>query len=164
MKKTVLWWITEILKWVFFAGFPIALFLWKCTSIGDTEGSTKFILGVSGYIVALIVYIIIKKVLLKNYIIGLNGKIINFTTSLEIETDPVKMTLIEKALAKALIIRESFTVIPIIIIFGLLVTLCKALETDLITLASVIGVLCLSCIAGFICMIIQSANVKSKNR
>jgi len=164
MRKTRLWIAMECLKWLFFAGVPIALFLWKCTSIGITDGGSKFIFGCSGYIMALIIYVIIKKVMLKNYLVTLNGKIINYTTNLEIETDQTKIPLIERALGKCLMIRDSFTALPIIIVLGLVITLCKAMESDLITLSIVIGLSILSYILGYICMLVQASNIRSRNR
>jgi hypothetical protein len=113
---------------------------------------------------ALIIYVIIKKVMLKNYLVTLNGKIINYTTNLEIETDQTKIPLIERALGKCLMIRDSFTALPIIIVLGLVITLCKAMENDLITLSIVIGLSILSYILGYICMLVQASNIRSRNR
>ena len=45
MKKTKLWIICEILKYLFYGAVPIGLFIWKCTSVGQVDGGTKFILG-----------------------------------------------------------------------------------------------------------------------
>ena len=85
-------------------------------------------------------------------------------TQIETETDQSKIPLIEKALSKCLIIRDVFTVIPVLIGLGLLLVIIKAVEQQLITLYSVMGMCLLSYIVGFICMLFQSYSIKSKNR
>lgn len=164
MKKDKTYWILEALKILFFAVIPIALFIMKCTTLNQQQGGTKFIIGCSGYIVALILYFVIKKIVLKRYLSQIDGKIVNYETQIETETDQEKITLIENALRKCLIIKTIFTVIPVIILLGLLLMIVKGLEKDLLTLYSVIGFIALSICAGFICEIIQDANVKSKHR
>ena len=164
MKKDKVYIILEIAKWFFFLVLPIAIFIWKCTTLGNIEGGTKFILGCSGYIVCIIIYIIFKKAIMKNYLHDLSGKIVNYSTQLEIETDPEKITLIEKAIRKCLIIRDVFNIIPILIGCALVLLIVKALEKDVVTMYSVLGLITISCMLGFICVMIQDANVKSKNR
>lgn len=164
MKKDKLYIALEIAKWVFFLGIPLALFIWKCTSIGNSAGGTKFIVGCSGYIICLIIYIIFKKAIMKKYLFELNGKIVNYTTQLETETDEEKITLIEKALRKCLIIRDIFNVAPIIIGFALMLLIIKNIEKDIITLYGVLGLITLSCLLGFGCNLLQDSNIKSKNR
>lgn len=164
MKKDKVYITLEIAKWFFFLGLPLALFIWKCTTLGNTEGGTKFIVGCGGYIVCIIIYIIFRKVIMKNYLNDLNGKIINFTTQLETETDSEKITLIEKALRKCLIIRDIFNVLPVIIGCALILLIVKSIEKDIITLYSVVGLITVSCLMGFICGLVQDANIKSKNK
>lgn len=164
MKKDKLYITLEVAKWFFFLGIPIALFIWKCTTLGQTPGGTKFIIGVSGYIVCIILYILFKKLIMKNYIRDLNGKIVNYTTQLETETDEEKITLIEKALRKCLVIRDVFNVIPLIIAFALILVIIKNVEKDIITLYSVLGFITISCLCGFLCNVLQDAKIKSKNR
>ena len=163
MKKDKRYWALEISQLMFFLVVPIVLFIWKCTTIKN-DGGTQFIISCSGYIVAIIVFIVFKKIILKKYLADLNGKIINYMTQIETETDQSKIPLIEKALSKCLIIRDVFTVIPVLIGLGLLLVIIKAVEQQLITLYSVIGMCLLSYLVGFICMLFQSYSIKSKNR
>ena len=164
MKKDKLYVSLEVAKWAFFLLIPIALFIWKCTSIGNVEGGTKFILGCSGYIAILVIYIIFKKAIMKKYLTELNGKIVNYSTQLEVETDEQKITNIEKALRKCLIIRDIFTVAPLVVAAGLILLIVKALEQDVITLYSIMGFVAISYLCGFICDLVQDSNIKSKHR
>lgn len=164
MKKDKLYWTMEALKWVFYAVIPILVFIAKCTTILGQKGGVKFMIGCSSYIVLLLLFFIIKKTLLKNYIRDLSGKIVNYQTQLETETDQTKIPLIEKALSKCLITRSVFTVVPVLLVIGIVILIVSALEKDLVTLYSVLGLIALSMIFGMIAMIVQDANVKSKNR
>ena len=164
MKKDKLYISLEIAKWIFFLALPIALFIWKCTTIGNADGGTKFITSCCGYIVCIIIYIIFKKAIMKNYVKELNGKIVNYYTQLETETDQEKITLIENALKKCLIIRDIFNLVPILIACALILLIVKALEKDIITMYSVLGFITLSCLMGFGCTMAQDWNIKSKNR
>lgn len=164
MKKDKMYWILEFCILAFYLIIPVALFIWKCTSIGEQEGGTKFIIGCSGYVAAFVVYIIAKKLVFKRYLAQLEGKIINYTTQIETEIDPAKITLIEKALRKCLIIKTIISVIPVIIMCGLLLLVIKALESDMVTLYAVVGFITISIGCGFVCELIQDANVKSKHR
>lgn len=164
MKKDKLYILMTICQWLFFAGVPIALFIMKCTTIAQTKDGTGFIITASGYIFLLIIYIIVKKTILKNYINDLQGKIVNYTTQITTETDQEKIPLVEKALSKCLIMRHIINILPVILVFGLLMVFTKALEQSLVNLYSVLGVCFLSFILGLICVIIQSKYIKSKHR
>lgn len=163
MKKDKRYWALQIAQLLFFLIIPVALFIWKCTTIKN-DGGTQFIINCSGFIVAIIIFIVFKKVILKKYLADLNGKIINYSTQLETETDQSKIPLIEKALSKTLIIRDLFIVIPVLIGLGLLLMIIKAVEQQLITLYAVVGLCFLSYLVGFICMLFQNYSIKSKNR
>jgi hypothetical protein len=163
MKKDKKYWALEIAQLIFFLIIPIVLFIWKCTTI-QNDGGTRFIISCSGYIVAIIVFIIFKKIVLKKYLADLGGKIVNYTTQIETETDQTKIPLIEKALSKCLIIRDLFIVAPVLVALGLLLVIIKAIEQQMITLYSVVGLCVISYIIGFICMLFQSYSIKSKNR
>lgn len=164
MKKDKSFIALEIMKWVFFLAIPVALFFAKCVTITGNKGGVKFMVSCSTFIVALIIYIVFKKVILKKYFQELSAKIVNYTTQLETETDQTKIPLIEKALRKCLTLRTIFNVLPIIIVMGLVLVLVKALETDLVKLYAVVGYCTISYILGFICMLWQDASIKSKNR
>jgi hypothetical protein len=163
MKKDKKYWFFEISKIIFFLIIPIVLFIWKCTTIHE-NGGVRFIISCSGFIMGLIIFIIFKNVVLKKYLAELNGKIINYTTQIETETDQTKIPLIEKALKKCLIIRDLFTAVPVMLILGFLLIVIKAVEQQMITLYSVLGLCVISYILGFICMLWQSYSIKSKNR
>lgn len=163
MKKDKKYWALEIAQLIFFLIVPIGLFIWKCTSI-QNDGGTQFIINCGGYIVAIIIFIVFKKIVLRRYLQDLNGKVINYTTQIETETDQTKIPLIEKALSKCLVIRDVFIVAPVLIGLGLLLVVIKAVETQLITLYSVVGLCTISYLIGFICMLYQSYSIKSKNR
>jgi hypothetical protein len=163
MKKDKKYWALEIAQLIFFLIIPIVLFIWKCTTI-QNDGGTRFIISCSGYIVAIIIFIVFKKIVLKKYLADLSGKIVNYTTQIETETDQTKIPLIEKALSKCLIIRNLFIVAPVLIALGLLLVVIKAIEQQMITLYSVVGLCVISYIIGFICMLFQSYSIKSKNR
>lgn len=163
MKKDKQYWALQIAQLLFFLIIPIVLFIWKCTTIKN-EGGTEFIISCSGFIMAIIIFIVFKNIILKKYLADLDGKIINYTTQMETETDQSKIPLIEKALSKSLLIRDLFIVIPVLIVLGLLLLIIKAVEQQMITLYSVIGLCLLSYIVGFICMLFQSYSIKSKNR
>lgn len=163
MKKDKKYWALEIAQLIFFLIIPIVLFIWKCTTI-QNAGGTRFIINCSGFIAAIIIFIVFKKIILKKYLLDLNGKIVNYTTQIETETDQTKIPLIEKALSRCLMIRDLFIVTPVLIALGLLLVVIKAIEQQMITLYSVIGFCVISYIIGFICMLFQSYSIKSKNR
>lgn len=163
MKKDKKYWALQIAQLLFFLIIPIVLFIWKCTTIKN-EGGTEFIISCSGFIMAIIIFIVFKNIILKKYLADLDGKIINYTTQMETETDQSKIPLIEKALSKSLVIRDLFIVIPVLIVLGLLLLIIKAVEQQMITLYAVLGLCLLSYIVGFICMLFQSYSIKSKNR
>lgn len=163
MKKDKKYWCLEILQLMFFLVVPIVLFIWKCTTIKN-GGGTQFIINCSGYILAIIVFIVFKKIILKKYLADLSGKIVNYTTQIETETDQTKIPLIERALSKCLIMRDLFIVAPVLVGLGLLLVVIKAVEQQMITLYAVVGLCVLSYIFGFICMLFQSYSIKSKNR
>jgi hypothetical protein len=163
MKKDKKYWALEIAQLIFFLIIPIVLFIWKCTEI-QNDGGTRFIINCSGYIIAIIIFIVFKKIVLKRYLADLSGKIVNYTTQIETETDQTKIPLIEKAMSKCLIIRDLFIIMPVLIALGLLLVIIKAVELQMITLYSVIGLCVISYIIGFICMLFQSYSIKSKNR
>ena len=62
MKKDKKYWALEIAQLIFFLVVPIVLFIWKCTTIKN-DGGTQFIISCSGYIVAIIIFIVFKKIL-----------------------------------------------------------------------------------------------------
>lgn len=164
MRKDKEYWVLEAFKLVFFALLPITIFILKCTSLIGQTGGTKFILGCSGYIVAMIVYLVIKKVVLRTYLQDLNGKIVNYTTQIETETDQSKIPFIEKALSKCLSIRAIFTIAPILIVGGLGLLIVKSIEQDFVKLYSVLGLIAVSYLFGTIVWLIQASKVKSKHR
>lgn len=164
MKKTKLWWSMELLQWLFFAIIPLIIFIIKCTTIGGQPGGTKFIVGCSSYILLLIIYMIIKKTLLKGYIEKLRNKQANLEAQIDTETDQTKIPLIEKALGKAMLYSKAFNTIPVLLVIGIILLVVKALEHDVITMYAVLGVSLVSCLFGFICQIVQALNIRSKHR
>lgn len=164
MKKDKMYIAMAIGQWLFFLGIPLALFIAKCTTISQNKGGTSFIINASSYILLLIIYIVAKKTIFKNYMADVQGKIVNYTTQITTETDQTKIPLIEKELSKCLMLRHLINILPVILVFGLAMVFVKALEESIVKLYSVIGICLVSFILGLICVILQSKNIKSKNR
>lgn len=162
-KLDATYWILGILKVLCWLVLPAVLLICKFATVCDTETGSKLTINACTYIGLFFVFILAKKLLLKNFLVSLNGRIINYETILGTETDQAKLETTQKGLGKMYAIRNIMNCVPVIIMLLLLAELFKAIQNGLITLY----VLCMWSVIfyfiGLVFAILQDKSIKSKN-
>lgn len=149
-----------LLELVFLGGVPLALIL---SQYGQIQ-SERFKLGLTGILLVLLVFLILKKVVLRRYFENLRGQIVNFQSDLKTENDPGKIANIERELKHARTVETLFNAIMPFVFLVLMFCMCRALEAQLVKLSGVVGFIALSFAVGTVFSVLASREVVGKNK
>lgn len=151
-----------ILSIMFIAVIPLALVIWQYSSIGE-EGA-GFKIGITGVLVILLIFIVLKKTLINKWMEKQRAGINQHLADLKIETDQAKIANLEKALRSAQTIECVLNCILPLILFIASIIACKALEAGIIKLGNVMACVCASYVIGVVFDVLAAREVISKNR
>ena len=159
MKKNSLYWITEILQYVFFLVTPLALVIYNFCSTEQTTETTKFTISFSGVLLLFIIFLVLKKSFFKRKLEDQHTQLMNHISDLGVETDQNRLAALEKAVRGESIFRDCLTYIPVLILTVLLYLVIDAVQAGIMTFAGCLGFIMLSFLCGFICVLVQDATI-----
>lgn len=160
MKLTKKKLVYTVLELLFIGVIPVVLIM---TQYGQIQ-SDKFKLGLTGILLVLLVFLILKKVVLRRYFDSLRGQIVNFQSDLKTENDPGKIENIERELRNARTVETVFNAIMPFVFLVLMYCMCRALEAQLVKLSGVIGFIGISFVVGTVFSVLSAREIVSKNK
>ena len=126
--------------------------------------SDRLKIGMTGILLVLSVFLILKKVVLRRYFENLRGQIVNFQSDLKTENDAGKIENIERELRNARTIETLFNAILPLVFLVLAFCMCKALEAQIMKLSGVIGFIGVSYAVGTVFSVLSAREVVGKNQ
>lgn len=162
MKWTKARIIYTVLSLLFVAVIPLALVIWQYSNIGENADGFKF--GITGVMVAILVFVALKKTLINKWLEKQRAGIAQHLADLKIETDAGKIANLEKALQHSQTIECVLNAILPTLLFIASIIACKALEAGVIKLGNVMACITVSYLIGVVFDVLASREVVSKNR
>ena len=153
MKKT----ICTVGELVFVVGIPALLIIMNYASWG--EDTTGFKIGLSGIVLLLLVYIFLRRVILKKRFERLKDSITQHLADYKVETNPERKEALRERLKFERTIDILFSFITPALLLGGLFIVCQALETAAVKMSGTIGFIAVSEIIGLIFSIIEAREI-----
>ena len=160
MKLTKKKLVYLLLELFFIAIVPVVLVVLQYGKIADE----KFMIGLTGILLLLVIFIICRKVVLRRWLENLRGQIVNFQSDLKTENDEGKIANIERELKSARTVEVLFNAVMPLMFLVLMVYMCKALEAQLVELSGVLGFIAVSFVVGTVFSVLSAREVVSKNK
>lgn len=143
-KKKIAFTVLEVL---FVAAVPAALIIWNYSTWG--EGTTGFKISVSGILLLLVLFFVLKAVFLNRYLKRMSDRAAQHEADLKVETDGEKKENLRKALRTERSIEALLSyVMPLLAVAGLYV-LALVLESAAVKLSGTLGLCAASMVIGF---------------
>lgn len=153
MKK-IIYTVGEI---VFVVGVPALLVIMNYSSWG--EGTTGFKIGLTGIILLLVVYIFLRKVILKKHFDRLKDSITQHLADLKVETNEERKKALRDRIKFERTIECVINFITPALLLGALFIVCQALESAAVKMSGTIGFIAASEIVGLVFSILESREV-----
>ena len=153
MKK-IIYTVGEI---VFVVGVPELLVIMNYSSWG--EGTTGFKIGLTGIILLLVVYIFLRKVILKKHFDRLKDSITQRLADLKVETNEERKKALRDRIKYERTIECVINFITPALLLGALFIVCQALESAAVKMSGTIGFIAASEIVGLVFSILESREV-----
>lgn len=158
-KKRVAFFILHV---IFSALVPIALVIARYSTIGNTREAVGFKVSVTGIMLLIFVFWVIKKLFIDKRLRDLNEQGNVMLAGLKTETDPAKLANIEKAIKSVRTVEAVFSsVIPLLFIAAGVIAF-KALEAQLIKLSATLGFIAISYVIGTVFNVLYAREVHHK--
>ena len=153
MKK-IIYTVGEI---VFVVGVPALLVIMNYSSWG--EGTTGFKIGLTGIILLFVVYIFLRKVILKKHFDRLKDSITQHLADLKVETNEERKKALRDRIKFERTIECVINFITPALLLGALFIVCQALESAAVKMSGTIGFIAASEIVGLVFSILESREV-----
>ena len=154
-KKKLTFLILEI---IFSAVLPVLIGVLSCVDKG-----LKMRLTVYGITLAIITFYVIKKLFINRRLEYLKGLTVHLKSELMIETDPLKLNNIKRALARAQVFEVIATAITPIGLLSVFLIVSKSIEEGFARLSGSIGLILLSIIIGTVFAAFNASVVNCRN-
>lgn len=160
-KKRVAFFILHLL---FSAVVPIALVIARYSTIGNTNGAIGFKVSITGIMLLIFVFWVIKKLFIDRKLADLKAQSNVMLADLKTKSDPTELANLEKELKHIKTVEAIFSsVIPLLFIAAGVVAF-KALEAQLIKLSATLGYIAVSYLIGMVFNILYSREIHAKNK
>ena len=139
--------VFTVLEILFVAAVPAALIIWNYSTWG--EGTTGFKISVTGILLLIVVFFVLKAVFLNRYLKRMSDRAAQHEADLKVETDEEKKENLRKALRTERSIEALLSyVMPLLVVAGLYV-LALVLESAAVRLSGTFGLCAASMVIGF---------------
>lgn len=140
--------VFTVLEILFVAAVPAALIIWNYSTWG--EGTTGFKISVTGILLLIVVFFVLKAVFLNRYLKRMSDRAAQHEADLKVETDEKKKENLRKALRTERSIEALLSyVMPLLAVAGLYV-LALVLESAAVRLSGTFGLCAASMVIGFV--------------
>ena len=140
--------VFTVLEILFVAAVPAALIIWNYSTWG--EGTTGFKISVTGILLLIVVFFVLKAVFLNRYLKRMSDRAAQHEADLKVETDGEKKENLRKALRTERSIEALLSyVMPLLAVAGLYV-LALVLESAAVKLSGTFGLCAASMVIGFV--------------
>lgn len=160
-KKRVVFFILHL---AFSALIPIALVIVRYSNIGDTSEAVGFKISITGILLLIFIFWIIKKLFIDRKLADLKAQSNVMLADLKTKQDPDELAAIEKELKSIKTIEAVFgSIIPLLFIIAAIIAF-KALEAQIVTLSSTLGLIAVSYAIGMVFNVLYSREIHAKNK
>lgn len=142
---------------VFVVLIPAILVIMNYTSWG--EGTLGFKIGLTGIILLLLVYICLRKLILKKRFERLRDSLTQHMADLKVETDEEKKKALKDRIKFERTIECVLNFITPALLIGALFILCQALETAAVKMSGTVGFIAASELVGLVFSILEAREV-----
>lgn len=158
-KKRIAFFVLHLL---FSAVVPIALVIARYSTIGDTSSAVGFKVSITGVLLLIFVFWVVKKLFIDRKINALKEQGNIMLADLKTEQDPMRLSALEKEIKHVRTIEAIFnSIIPLLFIVAAIVAF-KALEEQLIELSATLGYIGVSYLIGMVFNVLYSREVHHK--
>lgn len=155
-KKKIIFTVLELL---FIAIVPIVLVFIKFGEMGTGTAQTTFKIGITGVMLVILVFIILKKTIIDKWLKGLSDQANNYITIIKTDTDEEKVNRAKSVLKSIKTIETIINAIIPVLIFIVALIACYALEQEIAKLYSCLGLIFVSYLVGVLFGILSSREV-----
>lgn len=159
-KKKVIYFILEFM---FVCVVPLVLVILNYSNIGNTKEETGFKITITGIMLLIMALFVLKKMFINRITDNINHQVNHLISELKIENDEYKISNIERNLKNLKTVQAILNSILPLLLFVCFIICAKALESQIIKLSSVLGLMFISYLFGFIFAILNSREIYSKN-
>ena len=160
-KKRVVFFILHL---VFSALVPIVLVIVRYSNIGDTSEAVGFKISITGILLLILIFWIVKKLFIDRKLSDLKAQSNVMLADLKTKQDTDELATLEKELKSIKTTEAVFgSIIPLLFIVAALVAF-KALEAQLVTLSSTLGLIAVSYVIGMVFNVLYSREIHAKNK
>lgn len=160
-KKRVVFFVLHLL---FSAVVPIALVIARYSTIGNTNGAVGFKVSITGILLLIFVFWVIKKLFIDRKLESLKAQSNVMLADLKTKQDPAELAALEKELKSIKTIEAIFSsIIPLLYLAAGFVAF-KALEAQLVKLSATLGYITVSFFIGLVFNVLYSREIRAKNR
>ena len=152
--KKIVYLVGEI---VFVVLLPAILVIMNYTSWG--EGTTGFKIGLSGVILLLLVFVFLRKMILKKYFDRLRDSLTQHVADLKVETNEEKRKALKDRIKFERTIECVLNFVVPALLLGALFILCQALETAAVKMSGTVGFIAASELVGLVFSILEAREV-----
>lgn len=159
-KKRLVFFLLHI---AFSAIVPIALVVARYGTIENTRGAVGFKISITGVLLLLFVFWIIKKLFIDRKLADLKAQGNVMIADLKTKQDSAELAALEKELKSIKTVEVVFSsVIPLLFITMGMIAF-KALEAQLVTLSATLGYIAVSYAVGLVFNVLYSREIHAKN-
>jgi hypothetical protein len=159
-KKRLAFFLLHI---AFSAVVPIVLIFVQYSNIGNTRGAVGFKISITGILLLIFMFWIIKKLFIERKLADLKAQSNVMLADLKTKQDPAELAALEKELKGIKTVEAIFgSVIPLLFIVAAIIAF-KALEAQLVTLSATLAYIAVSYAVGLVFNVLYSREVHAKN-
>ena len=163
MKMTKKRFVFFLLHIAFSALVPIVFIIVRYSTIGNTRGAVGFKISVTGILLLIFVFWIIKKLFIDRKLADLKAQSNVMLADLKTKQDPAELAALEKELKSIKTVEAIFSsVIPLLFIAVAIIAF-KALEAQLVTLSATLSYIGVSYAVGIVFNVLYSREIHAKN-
>ena len=155
--------ITFFILHLFFAAVvPMVLVIVQYSTIGDTRAEVGFRISITGILLLLLVFWIIKKIFINRKLQDLNTQANVMTADLKTEQDATRAKALEKEIKNARTIETIINhIMPLLFIVAVIIAF-RALEAQLIRLSATLSLIAISFVVGAFFSVMHTRCVRGK--
>ena len=149
---------------VFSAVIPIALVIIQYSNIGDSRGAVSFRISITGILLLLFVFWIIKKLIVDKKLANLNAQSNVMMADLKTKQNDAEIKALENELRNIRTLEAVFASIIPLLVIAVGIIAFKALEEQLVRLSATLGFIGISYAVGLVFNVLYSREIHAKDK
>lgn len=160
-KKRIIFFLLHLL---FSAVAPIVLVIVQYSNIGATTAAVGFKIGITGILLLLFLFWVIKKLFIDNRLADLKAQSNVMLANLKTKQDETEVKALEREIRHIKTIEAVVGSIMPMLLFGAAIICFKALEAQLVKLSATLGFIAISFLIGTVFNVLCAREIHGKKQ